>query len=432
MARRETDAVVEAEREPEGAEGRIARIVVVGTGDCGTRAAMNLRSAGWDGQLTLIGAEKTAPYERPPLSKAVLTGPDQPPVIVSQEALADSDIGWRPGVAAVALDRQRRRVSLADGSSIGFDRLLIATGARARKPPVPGPDAILSLRTAGDAQRLRERFTPGTTVLIIGGGFIGLEVAASAVTLGCDVTVVEFAHRLMSRVVPANVAEIVHQRHLDAGVRLLCGVGAMRISAMDDDFKVQLTDGSTVRANVVVAGIGATPNTELAASAGLTIANGVSVDAGLRTEDPAVFAAGDCCSFPHPVYGGKRVRLEAWRNALEHADIAAANMLGDQRRCSTVPWFWSDQYELGIQIAGLHAEAAYEVVRRRDDGVDLRFGIDNAGRVVSASGVGVGTSVGRDISLAERLIASGARPEPTELADASVNLRDLVRLSPST
>ena len=177
---------------------------------------------------------------------------------------------------------------------------------------------------------------------------------------------------------------------------------------------------------------GATPNTELAASAGLTIANGVSVDAGLRTEDPAVFAAGDCCSFPHPVYGGKRVRLEAWRNALEHADIAAANMLGDQRTCSTVPWFWSDQYELGIQIAGLHAEAAYEVVRRRDDGVDLRFGIDNAGRVVSASGVGVGTSVGRDISLAERLIASGARPEPTELADASVNLRDLVRLSPST
>jgi 3-phenylpropionate/trans-cinnamate dioxygenase ferredoxin reductase subunit len=182
----------------------------------------------------------------------------------------------------------------------------------------------------------------------------------------------------------------------------------------------------------VVAGIGATPNTELAASAGLTIANGVAVDAGLRTDDAAIFAAGDCCSFPHPVYGGKRVRLEAWRNALEHAEIAAANMLGGERVCNTVPWFWSDQYDLGIQIAGLHAEAAYEVVRRRDDGVDVRFGMDNTGRIVSASGVGVGTSIGRDISMAERLIAEGARPEPTALADPSVNLRDLAAAARQT
>jgi 3-phenylpropionate/trans-cinnamate dioxygenase ferredoxin reductase component len=334
-------------------------------------------------------------------------------------------------VSAIALDRQRRRVSLDDGSSIAYDRLLIATGARPRKPPVPGPDVILSLRSVGDAQRLRERFTLGAKVLIIGGGFIGLEVAASAVTLGCDVTVVEFAHRLMSRVVPAKVAEIVQQRHADAGVRLLCGVGAMRISANGGNHTVVLTDGNTVRADVVVAGIGATPNTELAASAGLDISNGVAVDAGLHTEDPNIFAAGDCCSFPHPVYDGKRVRLEAWRNALEHADIAAANMVGGERTCNTVPWFWSDQYDLGIQIAGLHAEAAHEVVRRRDDGVDVRFGLDNTGRVVSASGVGVGTSVGRDISIAERLIAEGARPDPTSLADPSVNLRDLTRVSDS-
>jgi 3-phenylpropionate/trans-cinnamate dioxygenase ferredoxin reductase component len=149
----------------------------------------------------------------------------------------------------------------------------------------------------------------------------------------------------------------------------------------------------------------------------------------LRTDDPNIFAAGDCCSFPHPVYGGKRVRLEAWRNALEHADIAAANMLGGDHVCDTVPWFWSDQYDLGIQIAGLHAEAAYEVVRRRDDGVDVRFGLDRSGRVVSASAVGVGTTVGRDISIAERLIAEGARPDPTTLADPSVYLRELATSS---
>jgi 3-phenylpropionate/trans-cinnamate dioxygenase ferredoxin reductase component len=418
MARRQRSAAIQADQ-------RIERIVVVGAGDCGTRAAIAMRTAGWDGQLTLVGAEITAPYERPPLSKAVLTQATPPPPIASDDALADANISWRPGVSAIALDRQRRRVSLDDGSSTGFDRLLIATGARPRQPPVPGPDVILSLRTVGDAQRLRERFTSGAKVLIIGGGFIGLEVAASAVTLGCDVTVVEFAHRLMSRVVPAKVAEIVQQRHVDAGVRLLCGVGAVRISANGGDHAVTLTDGSTVRANVVVAGVGATPNTELAASAGLTIANGVAVDAGLRTEDPNVFAAGDCCSFPHSVYGGKRVRLEAWRNALEHADIAAVNMLGGDRTCNTVPWFWSDQYDLGIQIAGLHAEAAYEVVRRRDDGVDIRFGLDNTGRVVSASGAGVGTSVGRDISIAERLITERARPGQTTLADPSVQLREL-------
>jgi 3-phenylpropionate/trans-cinnamate dioxygenase ferredoxin reductase component len=251
MTRRQAGATAQAHQ-------RIERIVVVGSGDCGTRAAMALRTAGWDGHLTLIGAESTAPYERPPLSKAVLTDAAPPPVIVSDDALADSNIAWRPGVSAVALDPQRRHLSLDDGSSIGFDRLLIATGARPRTPPVPGPDVILSLRSVGDAQGLRERFTPGAKVLIIGGGFIGLEVAASAVTLGCDVNVVEFAHRLMSRVVPAKVAEVVQQRHVDAGVRLLCGVGAVRISANGAHHAVTLTDGTTVRADVVVAGIGAT------------------------------------------------------------------------------------------------------------------------------------------------------------------------------
>jgi len=157
------------------------------------------------------------------------------------------------------------------------------------------------------------------------------------------------------------------------------------------------------------------------------VSNGVCVDGTLRTDDPAIFAAGDCCSFPHPLYGGERVRLEAWKNALDHADIAARNILGDSVVCETVPWFWSDQYELGIQIAGLHAASAYEVVRRRDDGIEVRFGVDNDGRIVSASGVAEGAGIGRDISLAELLIAGRAAPRPADLANASISLRELSR-----
>jgi 3-phenylpropionate/trans-cinnamate dioxygenase ferredoxin reductase component len=405
------------------------RIVVVGAGDCGTRAALEVRGSGWDGELVLFGTETAAPYERPPLSKSVLTG-SAPMPIAAADALAKAGIEWHPGATAVALDRRGRHVTFADGTKTGFDRLLIATGARARRPAVPGPDVILSLRTAGDAQRLRDRLTPGVRLVVIGGGFIGLEVAASAVNNGCDVTVVEFAHRLMSRVVPAQVAEIVLRRHLDAGARVTCGVGVDRITADGDRATVQLTDGTRITADVVVAGVGALPNTELAASAGLTISNGVSVDATLRTDDPHILAAGDCCSFPHPVYDGTRVRLEAWRNALGHATIAAKNLLGADEAGHAVPWFWSDQYELGVQIAGLHAAAVHEVVRRRDDGIEVRFGIGNDGRVVSASGVAKESSLGRDISIAELLIARGAKPRSSDLADPSVNLRDLARKAP--
>ena len=403
------------------------RIVIVGAGDCGTRAAVALRTHGFTGSLTLVGDESVTPYERPPLSKQVLhASPSEPPVIASAQHLVDLDISWVSGTAATGIDRAQQHVILASGDRLAYNRLLLATGARARQPAIGEPGVIRTLRSLSDAEALRQLLTPDTRVLVIGGGFIGLEVAATAVVRGCTVTVIEFAHRLMSRVVPAAVASIVQKRHLTAGVDLRCGVGVDRIDARGDAWGVVLTDGTTVIADVILAGVGVVANTELAAAAGLIVSNGISADENLRTTDPSIFAAGDCCSFPHPLYGGQRVRLEAWKNALDHAEIAARNMLGEQVTCDTVPWFWSDQYELGIQIAGLHAAAAYEVVRSRDDGTEIRFGLDNDGRVVSASGVAEGSSIGRDISLAEIMIANRVTPRPTELANPAISLRGLL------
>jgi 3-phenylpropionate/trans-cinnamate dioxygenase ferredoxin reductase component len=403
-------------------------VVIIGAGECGTRAALALREAGYHGRLALIGEEPSQPYERPVLSKSVLTSDDAklPADICTVGQLTGLDIAFEPGTAAAQIDRDAAEVVLADGRRRPYDRLLIATGARARIPAVEGADAALTLRSLADAMRLRDRLTAGASVVVIGGGFIGLEVAASAAARGCAVTVVEFSHQLMSRIVPALVAAEMHVRHALAGVEILYGVGVERIDVDGTSHRVVLTSGAVLVCDVVVSGVGAVPNTELAGASGLALHNGIAVDEQLRTADPLIFAAGDCCSFPHPLYRGIRVRLEAWRNALEQAAVVASNMLGGDAVCDSVPWFWSDQYELTIQIAGLHACAVRDVVRRRDDGVDLRFGLDYDGRLVSASGISEGSAIGRDIRLAEMLIAARATPSVTDLADPAIGLRSLL------
>jgi 3-phenylpropionate/trans-cinnamate dioxygenase ferredoxin reductase component len=327
---------------------QVERIVVVGAGDCGTRAALAIREKGFTGSITLVGDEPGDPYERPPLSKALLDDARAKP-ITTASALRTLDIVTASS-AATRIDRDARSVALDDGKSLGYDRLLIATGARARRPPLDGAQHVLTLRSAVDASRLRDRLTPGCRLLIIGGGFIGLEVAANAAAHDCSVTVLEFAHRLMSRVVPNRISEAVLERHRQAGVAIRFGIGVDRIEQRGDEFEVRLIDGSSMTVDVVMAGVGAVPNTELAAAAGLTVDNGIAVDIHLRTSDPNIYAAGDCCSFPHLLYGGVRVRIEAWRNALDHAETAARNLLGEDAVYERVPWFWSDQYELGLQI----------------------------------------------------------------------------------
>jgi 3-phenylpropionate/trans-cinnamate dioxygenase ferredoxin reductase subunit len=395
-------------------------MVIVGAGECGTRAALALREGGYAGPVTLLGAEPHAPYERPPLSKDAITAPSpEPKAIGGSERLAEAGVDFRPSRPARAIDRGARRVICDDGE-VPYERLLVATGARARS--LPGAAAAATLRTIEDAARIRAALGPGRRLAIVGGGFIGLELAASARRLGTEVAVVEALPRLLSRGAPAAIAAALHARHVAEGVRFHFGARVAAVTAEG----VALGDGAFVAADLVVAGVGAAPDTDLAAAAGLAIDNGVAVDATLATSDPDIFAAGDCCSAPLPLYGGRRVRLESWRSAQEQGALAARNMLGAAEPVAAVPWFWSDQYDLSMQVAGLADGAAAEARRDLRDGAFVLFHLAADGRLLAASGLGPGNAVAKDIRLAEMLIARAARPDPAALADPALNLKKLL------
>ena len=406
-------------------------MVIVGAGVAGARAAFTLREHGWKGAVTLVGEEALRPYERPPLSKAAMSGVSdpEPAFVCDAAALAAAAIDFLSATTAVQLNAREHEVVLADGRRLRYERLLLALGARARALAVPGGEFALTLRTYADAIAIRRLLTPGAQVVIVGGGLIGLELAARAARRGCSVTVIELARELMSRAVPGDIAAIVAARHREAGVRILTGAGLERVVALDDGFAVALASGETLRAGVVIAAVGAAPETALAATAGVAVENGVRADARLQSSEPDVFAAGDGCSFPHPLYDGRRLRAEAWRNALDQAGHAARNMLDANEDYATVPWFWSDQYELGLQVAGLPGAAVSVVVRRTGGGSELHFGLDGNGRLVSASGVGRGNAVAKEIRLAELLIGQRATPAAAELADATFNLKRLLTAS---
>jgi 3-phenylpropionate/trans-cinnamate dioxygenase ferredoxin reductase subunit len=405
-----------------------AGIVIVGAGETGARAAVALRENGFDGAVTLVGDEEHPPYERPPLSKAVMQADDHPPVpqIAHTLRFDELEIAHDIGRRVTAISRGDKLLKLADGSTIPYGRLLIATGARPRKLAIPGGDALLYLRTFADALALREHLVPGRRLAIIGGGFIGLEIAASARQRGCAVTVIEMAPRILMRGVPAEIAEIVAARHQAEGVTLITGTGIERLEKRDGGVAVILADGREVLADGVVAGVGAVPETALAEAAGLALDNGVAVDAHLRTDDEDIFAAGDCCSFPHPLYGGRRIRLEAWRNAQDQGAYAAKAMMGASEEYAALPWFWSDQYDLHLQIAGLVDEGRRMVMRDQGEDARIWFHLDDAGRLVAASGVGPIGRVARDMRLAEMLIAKCARPDPAALAAPETKLKALL------
>lgn len=392
-------------------------MVVVGAGECGTRAALALREEGYAGPVTLVGGEPGHPYERPPLSKAVLSGAAGLTPLCPPERLADAGVTHLAGVAATALDVRAHELTLADGRVLGYERLLLATGARAR--PLPGARV---LRSHADAVVLRERLVPGTRVGIVGGGFIGLEVAATAAGLGCAVTVVEAAPRLMGRAVPERLAARAAARHVEAGVDVRCGSAVARL----EPGRIVLGDGGAVEVDVVVAGIGSAPEIALAEAAGIAVGNGIVVDGSFATSAADVFAAGDCCAFPHPLYDDRPVRLESWRAAQEQGAHAARALLGTAEPYAAVPWFWSDQYDLSLQVAGLPGVATEEVVRVRPDGAELWFGLD-AGRLVAVAGIGQGTAVAKDVRIGEMLIARRAAPDPAALADPAVALKPLLR-----
>lgn len=400
------------------------RVVVVGAGECGARVAHDLATSDLDARVVLVGREARPPYERPPLSKSVLVDDDPRPVEPYRDGRLDVEgLEVVAGRTATSLDLEGRTVELDDGTRLGFDRLVLATGSQPRRL-LGLPAAALTLRTFEDALVLRDALRPGTHLLVVGAGLVGLEVAASARTRGTRVTVVEAAERALGRAVPEPVARVLVERHEAEGVDLRLGTTVASAVAGDGGWQVELSDGSVVTPDVVLQAVGSVPETGLARAAGIEVDDGVVVDAAMRTSAPGVWAAGDCCAGPVAVLG-RRQRLESWRMAHDQAAVAAASVRGEDASITAVPWFWSDQYDLSLQVSGMAAAARRWVERPRPDGTVVHLGLDDDGALVCAAGAGR-AAVAKDVRMAERLVAAGARPDPDALADPDVPLRSLI------
>lgn len=387
-------------------------VVIIGAGECGVRAAFALRENGYSGAVTLIGAEVALPYERPPLSKA-----GEIRAIRTAESYADNQINLRLGEAVTSIDLGNRRVSLSKGEAVAFEHLLFATGARARL--FPGMEGCLTLRTDFDAQVILSRLTPGAKIGVIGGGFIGLELAALARRVGAEVTVVEAGPRLLGRAVPPQIAHVLQERHSLEGVSLMLDTGVVGASAN----RIDLANGASMEFDAVIAGVGSLPETGLAEAAGLVVQNGIVVDCDFRTSVPEVFAAGDCCSFD---WRSQQVRLESWKAAQDQGEHVALAILGRSVPYNKVPWFWSDQYDLSLQVAGIFDLGAPIHSRATGDGTTIVFQCDAKQNLVAAAGIGPGNSTSKDIRIFEKLIERQAIVDADRLADPSQNLKRLL------
>ncbi|MDN3224318.1 NAD(P)/FAD-dependent oxidoreductase [Pseudomonas nunensis] len=407
-----------------------APLVIVGAGHAGGRAALTLRTEGYRGRLILIGDEFHPPYERPPLSKGLLQGTMELAgcSVCDSVQLAELDIEHLAGNPVKTLDPAQHRLQLTDGSWLQYSRLLLATGGRARRlSSVPGhlPN-VLYLRTHDEALALRASLQPNTRVVIIGGGFIGLEVAATACALGCAVTLLEAGPRLAGRVLPARLSDALLELHRRQGVDVRLNVAIETLLGATRAEAVQLVDGQLLPCDLIVVGIGMQPNTELASAAGLEVGQGIRVDAQLRTSAPDIYAAGDVCEFRlHPQ--GSFQRQETWRNAETQGRHAALNLLGGELPFEVIPGFWSDQFDWGLQTTGVIANTEPTASRTVSEGGFLLFYLDAEQRLQGACGWGQGNSVAKDIKLCERLIASQNPLSADALADANVSLKQLLR-----
>jgi 3-phenylpropionate/trans-cinnamate dioxygenase ferredoxin reductase component len=342
--------------------------VIVGASLAGAKAAETLREQGFDGRIVLVGAEKERPYERPPLSKEYLRGEvGREKVYVHPEAFyAEQDIDLRLGETVESLDTRGRELVLDDGERLDYDRVLLATGSEPRRLSIPGADldGVLYLRSVQDSDALRARLERGGTVVVVGAGWIGAEVAASARQRGLDVTVVEPATLPLERVLGAEVGAIYRDIHTDHGVRMLLGTGVEAFEGTRAVERVRTSDGRELECDFVVVGVGVDPRTRLAAEAGIAVDNGVVVDEHLQASAPGVFAAGDVANAHHPFYG-ERIRVEHWANALNQGPAVARNMLGQESAYERLPYFFSDQYDVGMEYTGF-ARSWDRVVFRGD------------------------------------------------------------------
>jgi 3-phenylpropionate/trans-cinnamate dioxygenase ferredoxin reductase subunit len=398
-------------------------IVIVGAGQAGGWAAKTLRAEGHQGAIVLIGAERHPSHERPPLSKAVLSGEAAPETthLFKPEEHSALNLDFRASVRATRIDRAAKRVELSDGEGIAYEKLILTTGGSARRLPVPGGDLprVLYLRTIDDSLAIRAALGPGKRLVVIGGGWIGLEVAATARKLGASVVVVEGLDRLCARTVPPAISAFLKARHERASVEIRLGAG---VKSIEDNgtLVVRLADGTALGADAIVAGIGLEPDVALARDAGLTVDNGIIVDEQGRTSDPDVFAAGDCANTPLPCLG-RRVRLESWANAQNQAIVAAKAALGKEDRYDELPWFWSDQYDVNLQILGLPARWPEPVVRGDPaSGSFSHFYLD--GERIAAI---VSVNAPRDLRAAKKLVQTRKPVSAASLADPAVQLQRL-------
>lgn len=373
----------------------------------------------------LVGDEPVPPYQRPPLSKKYLSGEfERDRLWIRPEAYYQQQrVELLLGRRAVRLDRAARRVELDDGTRLGYDRLLLATGGRARPAAVPGADlpGVFCLRNIADVDAIRPWLAPGRRVVIVGAGYIGLECAASCSKLGLEVTVLEMADRVMSRVVAPEMSDFYTREHRSHGVRIRLGERVSAFDGTDRVSAVRCADGSVYPADLVIVGIGLLPNVELAAGAGIACDDGIAVDERCRSSDPAIFAVGDCVSHPSPRYA-RRIRLESVDNAFEQARTAAANLCGHELLHDKIPWFWSDQYELKLQIVGLSQD--HDRVVLRGDPATRSFSCCylRGSELIALDAV----NCVRDFMAAKKLIAERATFDLAKLADPAVALKEAV------
>lgn len=401
----------------------MSHVIVIGAGQAGASCVAKLRNGGFEGQVTLIGAEPVPPYQRPPLSKAYLMGE------MSLERLflrpetfyAEHNIDLRMGQAVEAIDTSAQTVTLGD-EVLSYDDLVFATGSVPNRLPAAiggALDGVHVVRDLADVDTMAPRFVEGTRVLIVGGGYIGLEAAAVASKLGLKVTLVEMSERILQRVAAPETSDFFRDLHKRHGVDIREGVGLETLLGEGSVTGARLSDGSELDVDFVIVGVGIQPGSALAEAAGITIDNGIKVDAMGRTSAPHVWAAGDCTSFPH---GEGRIRLESVPNAIEQAECVAENIMGAEKAYVAKPWFWSDQYDVKLQIAGLNTGYDQVVTRRSDaDTVGFWYYREETLLAVDAMNDPRGYMVGK------RLIESGKSPAADVIADPSTDLKALLR-----
>ncbi|MDE0273419.1 MAG: FAD-dependent oxidoreductase [Gammaproteobacteria bacterium] len=397
-------------------------IIIVGAGHAAGQAAASLRQEGFAGAITILGDEPHIPYQRPPLSKQYLAGEQglDRVYLRPEKFYAGKDIAVRAGVRVERIDPAARKLTTSSGEILAYEQLLMTTGSRPRQLNLPGSEleGVHYLRTIADVDAIKADMAPGKRVVVVGGGYIGLEVAAVCVEAGLEVRVLEMEQRILARVTTPAMSDFYHRLHEGRGVGIHTGARVTGFSGHGRVSAVQCGDGSFA-ADFAVVGIGIVPNVELAEEAGLECDDGILVDERCRTSDPYIYAAGDCTNHPNPLLG-RRLRLESVPNAMEQARVAAANLCGKDREYAAVPWFWSDQYELKLQMVGFSGDGDAEVVRGEMAANQFAVFYLSDGKIVAADAV----NSPKEFMLCRRLV--GQQAAPAALADPNTDLKSLL------